>query len=52
MEMAVRVNLSATIRVMAPEVRDAYASLMIDGIERRLRTNRFYYLKVQFKHRR
>jgi DNA-binding LacI/PurR family transcriptional regulator len=49
MEMTLRVN-PATIGVMAPEVADAYGSLIISGIERHLRANGFFYLTVAHRH--
>ena len=50
MEMTLRVNPSSTIGVMAPEVADAYGSLIISGIERHLRANGFFYLTVGHRH--
>jgi DNA-binding LacI/PurR family transcriptional regulator len=50
MEMTLRVNPSSTIGVMAPEVADAYGSLIISGIERHLRANGFFYLTVAHRH--
>jgi DNA-binding LacI/PurR family transcriptional regulator len=50
MEMTLRVNRSCTIGVIAPEVGDAYGSLIISGIERYLRANGFFYLTVAHRH--
>lgn len=48
--MTRRLNRSSTIGVMAPEVADAYGSLIIGGIERYLRANGFLYLSVAHRH--
>jgi DNA-binding LacI/PurR family transcriptional regulator len=45
-----RVKRSSTIGVIAPEVADAYGSLIISGIERYLRANGFFYLTVAHHH--
>lgn len=50
MEVTLRTNRSSTIGVMAPEVADAYASLIIRGIEQHLRAHGFLYLTVAHRH--